>query len=214
MLSQNLLLSIRNLQSNDLDGVIALQKKSFPHMVDDGEIWRMDELERYLRVFPEGQFCALVEGKIVGSASSLIVSLEPDYRIHTWDEICYDCIEKTFNPKGNILYDVDVSTDPTFRRFGIGTRLYDVRKELAKKLNLKKIISAARLSRYSAHHDLSPEDYVAKVSAGVLCDPVLNFQLKNGFRFIKILPGYMNDSESCGFAALTEWINQDYVECV
>lgn len=180
-------------------------------MVDAGEIWRIDELERYLGVFPEGQFCAVIGDKIVGSASSLIVSLEPDYRPHTWDEICYNCIEKTFNPKGNILYDVDVSTDPAYRRFGIGTRLYDARKNLAKKLNLKKIISAARLSGYSRHSDLSPEYYVAKVSLGELRDPVLNFQLKNGFRFIRILPRYMNDSESCGYAALTEWVNEDYV---
>ena len=82
---------------------------------------------------------------------------------------------------------------------------------MVKKLNLKKIISAARLPAYSLHSDLSPEEYVGKVVSGDLCDPVLNFQLKNGFRFIKILPGYMNDSESGGFAALTEWTNADYV---
>lgn len=191
--------------------VIELQKRSFPHMVSDGEIWRQDELEKYLKVFPEGQFCAVIDDRIVGSASSLIISSISDNKNHTWDEICYNDITKTFNPNGETLYDVDISTDPAYRRSGIGTRLYEARKDLAKRLNLKKFHSAARLSNYSNHKNLLPEVYVNEVLLGNICEPVLNFQLKNGFRFVKILSNYMKDAESCNFAALTEWANPNYI---
>lgn len=181
-------------------------------MVSDGEIWREDELERYLRIFPEGQFCAEYSGRIIGSASSLVISEDLDLVNHTWDGICYNDIEKTFDPRGNVLYDVDISTDPEYRRLGVGTQLYMVRKELVISQNLRRILSAARLPNYSHHTELEPSEYVRQVITGKICDAVLNFQLKNQFQFIKVLSGYMKDSESCNYAALTEWVNPCYAE--
>lgn len=57
-----------------------------------GMIWSPSFLQGHIRVFPEGQFCAEVNGRIVGSASSLIVSLNPDHAEHTW----YDITEQDY----------------------------------------------------------------------------------------------------------------------
>ena len=44
-----------------------------------------------------------------------------------------------------------------------------------------------------------------------LVDPVLSFQLREGFRYCGIMPGYLpEDNESCGNASLIVWINPDY----
>jgi hypothetical protein len=57
---------------------------------------------------------------------------------------------------------------------------------------------------------MSADEYARKVVAGELDDPVLSFQLKNGFNFVKILPNYMKGSRSLNYATFIEWKNPDY----
>jgi hypothetical protein len=78
---------IRNITKKDISKIIELQKASFPDMAAYGMIWPSYFLQSHICIFPEGQFCAEVNGRIVGSASSLIVSLKPDHAEHTWYEV-------------------------------------------------------------------------------------------------------------------------------
>lgn len=205
--------NIRNMRVDDITQIVALQKKSFPSMAAEGVYWKPNQLKSHLQVFPEGQFVAEYKGKIVGSCSSLIVSLEPEYKEHTWMEICGDSHMKNHNPKGDTLYGADVSSHPDFRRLGIATKLYDARKNLAIKLNLKRIIAGGRLVNYCEYSkQLSPEEYVKKVKRREVREPVLSFQLRNGFKFIKILPNYMKDPRSLNYATFIEWKNPQFVE--
>jgi hypothetical protein len=90
--------------------------------------------------------------------------------------------------------------------------LYDARKDLAIKLNLRRIIAGGRLLNYCEYaKEMSAQEYAEKVVKGELKDPVLSFQLNNGFRFIKVLPNYMKDSRSLNYASFIEWINPKYV---
>jgi hypothetical protein len=41
-------------------------------------------------------------------------------------------------------------------------------------------------------------------------DPVLSFELENGFKFIKILPNYLDDVRSLNYASFIEWLNPSY----
>ena len=93
-------------------------------MAIEGMIWKPHHLESHLRVFPQGQFVADYDGQIVGSISSLIVKLEPEYAEHTWGEICGGPEFINHNPLGDSLYGADVSTHPDYRRLGIATLLY------------------------------------------------------------------------------------------
>ena len=54
---------------------------------------------------------------------------------------------------------------------------------------------------------MSAQEYARKVVKGELKDPVLSFQLKNGFRFIKILNNYLYDKRSLNYASFIEWLN-------
>jgi hypothetical protein len=90
--------------------------------------------------------------------------------------------------------------------------LYDARKDLAVKLNLRMMIAGGRLFNYSEYAEkMSAQEYAEKVVKGELKDLVLSFQLNNGFKFIKILPNYMKDSRSLNYASFIEWINPKYV---
>ena len=178
--------TIRQMKKEDIPKVVELQKAAFPHMASEGVYWKANQLEAHLRVFPEGQFVAEYHQQIVGSCSSLIVKLVPDYKEHTWKEVCGDSFFKGHDPKGDSLYGADVSTHPDHRRLGIATKLYDARKNLAKKLNLKRIIAGGRIFNYCEHaKELSPLEYVKKVKRHEIKEPVLAFQLRNGFKFIK-----------------------------
>ena len=204
---------IREMKEEDIPKVVELQKLSFPIMAAEGVYWKPDQLDAHLKVFPGGQFVAEYHGNIVGSCSSLIIKLEPEYKEHTWMEVCGDSKFANHDPKGDTLYGADVSTHPSHRRLGIATKLYDARKNLARKLSLRRIIAGGRISNYHQYaKDLDPLEYVQKVKKHEIKEPVLSFQLRNGFKFIKILPNYMKDPRSLNYATFIEWKNPDFVE--
>ncbi|MHB8602496.1 MAG: GNAT family N-acetyltransferase [Nitrosotalea sp.] len=212
MSDDNSQISIRNTSYEDISKIVELQEISFPQMAIEGMIWKPHHLESHLRVFPQGQFIAEYgDGQIVGSVSSLIVKLEPEYKEHTWAEICGGPEFRNHNPKGDSLYGADVSTHPDYRRLGIATLLYDARKNLCIKLNLRRIIAGGRLFNYCEFVEkMSPNEYVQKVIEGEIDEPVLGFQIKNGFKFIKVLQNYLKDSRSVDYATFIEWKNPEY----
>ena len=202
---------IKNVTFQDITKIIELQKESFPSMLEEGSVWREKHLQTHIEIFPEGQFCVEFRNKIIGSSSSLIVRLPSVYDVHTFSQVSGNSLFTTHDPNGDSLYGADISIHPDFRRLGIATLLYKARKELAIKYNLRRIIAGGRLINYCNYADrLSPEEYVQKVINEQISDPVLTFQLRNEFKFIKILPNYIKDSRSLNYATFIEWINPYY----
>ena len=208
MKNAQIAVKFRLVTANDIAGIIQLQKHSFPKMAIRGEIWEKEELQKYLRVFPEGQFCAEINGKIIGSASSLIVNLVPEHKTHTWYDICYDNLDGSHTLDGDTLYDVDISVLPEYHNLGIASKLYSIRKELAIKMGLKRIIGGGRLSNFYKYCDLmDAEHYLKKVVDKTIQEPAIWCQLKNGFNIVKLLPNYLPDDDSLNYAAFIEWKN-------
>ena len=204
-------ITIKNTTIQDIGKILDLQKETFPSMSKENSVWKQNHLESHINIFPEGQFCIDINGRIVGSSSSLIVSLKPEYADHTFSEITGKSTFSTHNRYGDSLYGADISIHPKFRRLGLATLLYNARRDLARTLNLRRIIAGGRLSNYCEYASrMSPQRYVQKVINKEIDDPVLNFQLKNGFKVIKILDNYIQDSRSLNHASFIEWINQDY----
>jgi ribosomal protein S18 acetylase RimI-like enzyme len=208
----NVHLIIRNTTPDDIEKIVELQKESFPILSRSDNIWHPEELKSHLRIFPLGQFVAVEEdGDIVGSASTLIVTLNPEYTEHTWKGITADGMFTNHNTNGDSLYGADISTHPKFRHEGIGSILYGARKELVLRLGLTRMISGGRLFNYQDYADkMSASEYANKVISGELHDPVLSFELENGFKFIKILPNYLDDVRSRNYASFIEWLNPQF----
>jgi len=200
---------IRNTKKEDIQKIVELQKESFPFLAKYGNIWHEEELKSHLNIFPQGQFVAEEpDGTIVGSASTMIVSLDPEYADHTWQEITANGMFTNHDPKGDSLYGADISTHPKYRHEGIGSMLYDERKSLVIKLNLRRMIAGGRLYNYSNYsNQMSVAEYVKKVIEGKIHDPVLSFEIANGFRFIKVLSNYLDDIRSLNYASFIEWLN-------
>jgi ribosomal protein S18 acetylase RimI-like enzyme len=208
----NVHLIIRNTRPDDIEKIVKLQQESFPILARYDNIWHPEELKSHLQIFPQGQLVVVEEdGEVVGSASTLIVTLNPEYAEHTWKGITSDGMFTDHNPTGDSLYGADISTHPKFRHEGIGSMLYGARKELVLRLGLRRMISGGRLFNYQDYADkLSAFEYANKVINGELHDPVLSFELDNGFKFIKILPEYLDDIRSQNYASFIEWLNPQF----
>jgi hypothetical protein len=86
----------------------------------------------------------------------------------------------------------------------IGRRLYEERRFLAEQLEVKGIVFAGRLLNLQRAWKKvdGAQDYVDRVVAGKLHDPVLRFQLANGFEPLGVLADYLPaDKRSRGYAA-------------
>ncbi len=199
---------VRTMQPEDFEAIIALQKKCFPGL----QTWTTLQLESHLRHFPEGQILVEVDGEVVASASSLIVDFDEYDDDHTFDEISANGSIANHDPEGSDLYGIEVMVDPDYRGMRIGERLYEARKDLARSLNLRRILIAGRIPRYAAAaQEVSPREYVREVVRGTRDDPVLGFQLRQAFTPKRVLEGYLpKDAASLGHAVLLEWNNLDF----
>lgn len=201
---------LRNLEIEDYKQLKKSMIESYPEMADS--YWGSEDIERLLSIFPEGQLVILVDGKVVGSALSLIVDEKMVEKRHNYQQISGDYTFSTHNPTAEILYGIDVFIHPNYRGLRLGRRLYDARKELCEQLNLKAIVFAGRIPSYREHaKKMSPKTYIEKVRTKELYDPVLSFQLSNDFHVLRVIKNYLEgDEESKEFAVLLEWNNIYY----
>ena len=188
--------------------MIDLQRRVYPSI----PAWSERKLREQLRVFPQGQFVAHARGRIVGYAGSLVVLWDDWADEHTWKEITGAGTFDNHNPAGRTLYGAEVFVAPELRGSGVGHLLYEARRKLCRALNLKRIIACGRLPGYHKRAaELSPEAYARRVVWGDLRDPVLSFQLKEGFSYCGVIEGYLpEDLESDGCASIIVWLNPDY----
>ena len=199
---------VRNILKEDLDDVATLSMKCFgPDMS-----LKYDHFVSQLELFPEGQICLEYNGQIVGTALSLIVNFEDYGDKHTYYEISDLGFIRNHNPKGRNLYGIEVGVDEDFRGMQLGRHLYEGRKRICKEFNLDSIVIGGRMPFfYKYAEQMSADEYAQEVLQGKIYDPVLTFQMKNGFELNKVIANYLpGDVESLEYAALMEWKNIDY----
>ena len=174
--------------------------------------WKEHHIKTLLAKFPEGQIVVKVNDQIAGCALAIIIELESFDDHHTYRQITGDFTFNTHTAEGDTLYGIDVFIKPEFRGLRLGRRLYEYRKELCEKLNLKGILFGGRIPAYHKYkHELSPKEYIEKVKIREIHDPVLNFQLSNDFFPVRVLKGYLEgDSGSDEYAVLLRWDNIYY----
>ncbi len=202
------------LQIDDYLALKAAMVVAYSSMPEVDSYWRKDQIESLLEKFPEGQIVVKINGELAGCALSIIVNYDDFEGSHTYKEVTGDYTFNSHEEDGDVLYGIDVFIKPEFRGLRIGRRLYDYRKELCEKLNLRGIIFGGRIPNYHKYAEtLSPKEYIEKVKRKEINDSVLNFQLSNDFYPSRILKGYLiGDEASNEFAVLMEWNNIYYTK--
>ncbi len=177
-----------------------------------GAYWKESQIQKLLDLFPEGQICIKANGKIIGTSLALIVDYDRFGDNHTYNQITGNYTFSTHDPRGNVLYGIEIFIHPDFRGKRLARRLYNARKDLCEKLNLKGIVAGGRMPKYQMYSkEFTPKEFIDKVKRREIYDPTLTFQLANDFHVRKILKNYMpGDVESMEFATLIEWNNIYY----
>ncbi len=208
MRAQNI--EIKHLTINDYPDFKDVMISSYPMMPE--AYWKEHHIKTLTEIFPEGQIIVRVDGHFAGCALSIIVNYNYFEEQHTYRDITDNYTFNSHTPKGDVLYGIDIFVKPEYRGLRLGRRMYDYRKDLCEKLNLKAIVFGGRIPNYHNYaNELSPKQYIEKVKTREIHDPVLNFQLSNDFFPIRILKGYLEgDKASKEYAVLLRWENIFY----
>lgn len=112
---------IRNLQIEDYTQL----SQSFKRVYSDGSdvFWTHKQIEKLIKIFPEGQIVTVVDEKIVGCALSIILDYDKVKNDHTYAQVTGKETFDTHNPDGNILYGIEVFIHPDYRGLRLA-RLY------------------------------------------------------------------------------------------
>ena len=117
-------------------------------------------------------------------ALSIIVDYDKVKNDHTYAFVTGNETFNTHNPKGNILYGIEVFIHPDYRGLRLARRMYDYRKELCESLNLKAIMFGGRIPNYHKYADtMRPKEYIDKVRKREMCirDSLYHDQAASGF---------------------------------
>ena len=76
---------IRNLQREDYDQLANSFTRVYATRSD--VFWTPEQIDKLIRIFPEGQIVTVVDGKIVGCALSIIVNYNDVKNDHTYAQV-------------------------------------------------------------------------------------------------------------------------------
>jgi len=198
------------LNSVDYEEIKNAMIESYSNM--QNAYWNEFQIKTLNEKFPQGQIGIMINNELAGCALSIIIESLQFEGKHTYREVTGGYTFSTHNPKGDTLYGIDIFIRPKYRGLRLGRRLYDYRKELCEKLNLKGIAFGGRIPGYHEYSDrMTPREYIEKVRKKEIHDPVLDFQMSNDFHPVRIIRGYLEgDMESQEYAVLLEWDNVYY----
>jgi len=200
-------LQYENLSERWVEQCAALELAAFPN-ADPADLLGVEDLAAYVRTFPEGFFVCHDGNSVVGQAGGIFVEFDFENPQHTIAEITGENQCGNHDPDGDWYYGTDMVVDSSYRRRGIGKRLYQLRKDLVIDTNRRGILAGGYIPGYAEQkHQMSAADYVKRVAAGELYDSTLSFQLENGFEARGVLANYIDAPDIDGWAALIVWIN-------
>lgn len=199
-------LEVRQAKPKDVRAIADLVRRAY----DDLPAYTTGEIRGQINNYPEGCFIARLDGVIVGYCASMRLDERVALADLTWDEVTGNGFGSRHDATGDWLYGYEMCVDPAVRGTRIGRRLYEERRALAERLDLTGIVFGGRMPnlRKSWRKVAGPEDYLQQVIDSKLHDPVLRFQLANGFEPQGILEGYLpEDKRSKAFAVRMVWRN-------
>jgi len=201
-------LTVRNATLADVPAILALADRVYGPL--GMENYPSAAIVGQINNFRQGQMVVMVGDALVGYCATFRISGDIALKPHTWDEITGNGFASRHDIHGDWLYGMEICVDPAYRGYRIGQRLYNERKKLCQSLGLKGVVFAGRLPnlRKRLKKVGTVENYIDQVQHKKIKDPVLSFQLRNGFEVIGVIPNYLDDDrDSLNYAAHLVWYN-------
>ncbi len=204
----------RRWREEDIPAIVACQRAAYPNFAEK-DLCHPRHYRMQLIAFPEGQVLAECDGQVVGYAASLIVQLDDESPWHSYMEITGDGTFSTHTPSGDTLYGADIAVDPEFRGQGVAAKLYNERKKIMRRFNLRRMVAGGRIPGYSQYAGrMTPEEYIERVKTGELKDMALTAHLKAGYEVRGVQMDYLSDEASLNYATFIEMCNPEYKPCL
>ena len=199
-----------NIQAEWADELKHLEHSSFP-TTDRSNLYDTEQLRALARDFPEGGIAVLDGDTLVAMGLGIRIHFDFDCTQNYSGDIFGTARNLGHIDDGPWYHGTCIAVLPTYRRRGIGGRLYDMRKQICRDLNLAGIVGGGVIPGYTDHkHEMSAADYTTRVAAGELYDPTLTMQIANGFEVRGVIVGYLNDPMVDNWTSLIVWENPDY----
>ncbi len=167
-------------------------------------------------VYPQGQAVATYNDRLLGFMNSQKITGDDTYGIYqnnssgyVWPNLTDDgYLTKTHDPKGNVLFLLNLTVVPYVRtitgrgRAEVGRDLIEYMRQLAERENLQRMEGITRVNGFKAYLEQNSDyrqlneesrrsvereninSYLQKVVNGELTDPSLTFHLRQGGRVI------------------------------
>ncbi len=198
------------------------QMESLQHLVygtdrhNLGDSMLAEQFLAHQRIFPYGQYIAVDNrtDRVIGLTASMRVKFDPHHPetlIEPWRITTDNAWLTTHDPDGDWLYGVESAVHPDYRGMGVGRALMEARRTVIRRLNLRGMVAGGTLKDYMRYaRRMSPQAYLRSVQRGEISDTNLSKQLHMGFQVLALIPNYVHDPDTGGYAALIVWHNPDY----
>jgi len=200
---------IRLMESSDHQPIIDICKRVYP----TEQPYTFEELQDHQQVFPQGQFVAVetTTGAVAGVHFTLRLIMKDFHLDDSWDILTAGGSFLDHNPHGMTLYGADIMVSPDHQHHGIAHALTDQTRLLVEAERLWRMVGASRLPGYHLHRStMTIQQYVDAVIEGQSFDPVLTLHMKDGWKPVRPIHGYLqHDEESDGWAEVIQWINPE-----
>lgn len=201
---------VRAWRREDIPAIIECHRAAYPEY-DESAYYTERYYELQWSAFPEGQILAEMDGRVVGYATSLIVQLEDEAQTYTYEEITGGGTFATHDPSGDTLYGADIGVHKEYRGRGISKMVYEARRKIMQRYNLRRMIAYGRIPGYTAHAGkMTAEEYVEKVVNGEMTDQALRAHLSAGYTVKRVLLDFLWDNSSLNYSTLLEMPNPAY----
>lgn len=201
-------LIVRNATVNDVPAIVALSERVYKPL--KMETYSPAAVIGQINNFAQGQIVVMVGNELVGYCATFRIAEKVGLKPHTWHEITGNGYASRHDIHGDWLYGMEVCIDDRMRGYRIGQRLYNERKKLCQSLGLKGVVFAGRMPNLSKRiaKFKTVENYLDNVVHKKIKDPVLSFQLRNGFEVLGVIENYLpDDTQSMGYATHMVWYN-------
>ena len=193
------------------DDLEAIQRAAFPTLHED-ELITAAHYRAHIERFAEGQLAVLTgAGRPVACSTDFRTMIDLDRIEHRYiDAVDHNWLGR-HDPGGEWLYGADIGVLPAYRRRGIARLLYEARRALIRRLNLRGHVAGGLLRGYGQWKSrMAVDEYVTRVIDGRLVDPTLTGQLRCGFQVHGIIQNYVDDPSCDNKAAFIIWRNPEY----
>lgn len=201
-------LTVRNAKLSDVPAIVRLSELVYKPLKMD--TYTPAAVTGQINNFPQGQIVVIAGDVLVGYCATFRIAEKECMKKHSWSEITGNGFASRHNTHGDWLYGMEVCIDNDYRGYRIGQRLYNERKKLCQSLGLKGVVFAGRIPNLAKRIGKlkTVENYIDQVIHKKIKDPVLSFQLRNGFEVIGTIKNYLpDDTQSMGYAAHMVWRN-------